>query len=782
MHPNLQQGHFFARYPAVLKLALALFLFLVATASFAAESATFQELNSDWDFLKKFVPAYDRTWTSTPLVETTDTVNAPVMGNGNMVVCVSSTDDKQVYYMRTADFWSDENGQRFVAGTVSDNTSVHEIPSGCLTISVEGLAAPANPPGKSPGYRQEEDMLNAEIRSDLPFANCGLTATSYVAATENTMVVELSSLRPVTVKIQLNADVLDRNASYAASAGVDGDSLYLTRETRNTRESRWVSRNAYATRIFGAGLVQLTAVDPSHCQANFEIPSHATVKIVTCLEGGKNAADPLPSAKRRVAAFSDGKIARLKERHRDWWKTNWWLKSHVRTYDDTMDKYYFRCLYQLGTMCRAGSVNSGLHGPWKASDTRHNYSSYCMNDMGACSYYLALMTANRADTAKMWIQTVSDWIPEGRRRAIRDAHLTRGVFFPVHWGPWGSTYESNDWGQKFCASLASVVGDWYYRDTGDVPYLRDRIYPFIKECADFYEDWLTKEADGKYHVRGASYENVSDNFQNSCEDLFVAKILFTDIVNYSRTLGVDSARRKKWEDIRDNLNDFSTTTENGVTVFKADASTPFESSANIIQTQIIYPGYTCNRRSAPAIRQIGYNTIAQAAKFAGWPQDNMRGQGMFVAALRIGGFNVDDLIAHYKAMLVSRPIHFPGYIADIGLWEFNNQLCMQCFDDGVIFFPDFPSNRKLSFKRLRAPGAFLCSGEFRDGAAADLTVYSEKGNPFTFIGPWGEGSPIEVRELGGKPVPTKKDGDKYTFDTVAGKTYRILRAASPAVP
>jgi len=111
------------------------------------------------------------------------------------------------------------------------------------------------------------------------------------------------------------------------------------------------------------------------------------------------------------------------------------------------------------------------------------------------------------------------------------------------------------------------------------------------------------------------------------------------------------------------------------------------------------------------------------------------------------------------------------------LWEFNNQLCMQCYADGVMFFPDYSPDRRLSFKRLRAPGAFLCSGEFRDGAAADLAIYSEKGNAFTVIGPWGETCAIEVREIGGKRIPTRKDADKYTFDTVAGKTYRITRHA-----
>jgi hypothetical protein len=272
-----------------------------------------KESNSDWNFLKGFVPAYDRVWTSPPLVETPDTVYAPVMGNGNMAVCVSGSNDKQVYYMRTADFWSDENGVRFVAGNITDNTSVREIPSGCLTIGLDGRNNPLDSAEKSAGYRQEEDMLNAEIRAELPFSHYGLKVTAYVAATENTMVVELSSLQPVRVNVELNTDVVDREASYSASARVDGNSLCLTRETRKTSESRWVSRNAYAARIFGATQVVFTAVDASHVRAAFEIPADATVKVVTCLEGGKNAANPLPAAERRVAVFTDSDIMALKE-------------------------------------------------------------------------------------------------------------------------------------------------------------------------------------------------------------------------------------------------------------------------------------------------------------------------------------------------------------------------------------------------------------------------------------------------------------------------------------
>ena len=48
-----------------------------------------------------------------------------------------------------------------------------------------------------------------------------------------------------------------------------------------------------------------------------------------------------------------------------------------------------------------------------------SFSSFCSNDLGAASYYIPLITANRATTAKTWIDTCYDWIPEGSARSDR---------------------------------------------------------------------------------------------------------------------------------------------------------------------------------------------------------------------------------------------------------------------------------------------------------------------------------------------------------------------------
>ncbi len=627
-------------------------------------------------------------------------------------------------------------------------------------------------------YRQQEDMLNAVVRSDVPVSGGRLEMISYIAATENTLITKVTNRtpKPTRIKAQLSDDVMDRS-DFPAKVMIDGDVLGYTRETSSRNDARWVSRLGFALRVFGGSDVKLATNDATRGTATFEIPAGATATIITCVSGGRNAVNPLDKAVARVRELNEGAIAALEEAHKRWWRDDWWLRSFVRTYDDKLDAYYYRMLYQLGTMCREGGLNSGLQGAWKTSDNHVGWPSYCLNDLGAARYYIPLMMANRPATARMWIQTMYDWMPEGRRRA--EGEGLKGISCPVHIGPWGSMSSETTHGQKFLATNASIIGDWYYDLTGDKEYLGSHVYPFMKACAEFYESWLKLEADGKYHIKGASYEDRTDNVWNSCLDLALARVLFTDIVKYSDVLGVDAERRTKWAHIRDNLNDFTTATYKGKTVFMADTERPFNYSGNVLQTQIIYPGYTCNRFSDPKTLEIGFNTMSGAAEVGGWTQDNMVGQGFYGAMQRIGGFDVAQLIKHFKEMIEEPRLPYkkpyilvPLFMGGASAWDFNQQLCVQSYKEGFLFFPDYPKNSRAVFERIRMPGAFLASGEFAEGQARNLSLFSELGGPCTVISPWGPDAVVRVADNDGHDVPTRcHDGDRYTFETRAGMTY-----------
>ncbi|MGI6264331.1 MAG: discoidin domain-containing protein [Acutalibacteraceae bacterium] len=669
-------------------------------------------------------------------------------------------------------------------------------------------------PGEAVAYRHEEDILTAEIHSTLPFGGHPLNIVSYTSAIENTMVVELSTLsdKAVPVCLELSDQVLNKQ-NYPAVAGAQGDTLWLKRETSQRSDARFIAKTATATRVLGATDLTVES-EGAVAAAYFTVEPGQTVTLVTALKGDNditgdninvNNETNLTDVKATVSLANDTALGYLKEAHRQWWK-DWYLKSYVRTYEDTLDRYYYRMLYQLGTMTRAGCVNPGLHGPWITADGKgQKYSSYCSNDLGAAMYYISLIESNRADNAKMWIDVAYDYIPYGQQRAKTEFGIDNGgTFYPVHWTPFaGANYEPYHWGQKWLSANIAQIGEYYYKYTLDKEYMAEKIYPQMKASALFFEKFLEKDEDGVYNFNHSATHEIIDNnpvideLKNASMGLGVIKRLFTDIVAFSEDLGVDADKRELWCDIRDHLHELPTTEYKGKTVYATEEGLGFNSvgpnsgTSNIAQSQFVYPMDVVNRFSDEAEQEIIYNTLDLGLFDGGrWNQGNMVGQEFYTAMLRSGQFDVDRLIDYYTRVMKwnilegredgvgdSGYLQFPHFTGTgCSLNSFMNNLCVQSYEQGIMFFPEYPAHREAVFKNLLTLGGFLTSGEFRDGKAQNLTVTSQNGGACKVFAPWADAN-LKITCEGAKVRPAAVEetaqGVVYTFDTVAGKTYDL---------
>jgi alpha-L-fucosidase 2 len=86
----------------------------------------------------------------------------------------------------------------------------------------------------------------------------------------------------------------------------------------------------------------------------------------------------------------------------------------------------------------------------------------------------------------------------------------------------------------------------HYLVTGDTTFLRMRLYPLLREMADFYQDFLTKtDSNGHYVFAGSvSPENQPSNVQvslvdNSTFDISGAKFILSALVQAASTLQMD---------------------------------------------------------------------------------------------------------------------------------------------------------------------------------------------------------------------------------------------------
>lgn len=176
-----------------------------------------------------------------------------------------------------------------------------------------------------------------------------------------------------------------------------------------------------------------------------------------------------------------------------------------------------------------------------------------LNYNSQAGFYSAF-SANRPEIVLPFYKTIELLIPEGKRRAKEEMGVMhpswegkscRGLLFPV--GALGiGVFYNYYWQQTMNAPFNVPLFSWYYEYTGDMDFLRDKAYPYIRLCGDFYEDYMQKEAYGdsyRYTITTGGHENSWD--LNPPSDLAFVEQTFSLLLKYSKLLGIDKDRRKK---------------------------------------------------------------------------------------------------------------------------------------------------------------------------------------------------------------------------------------------
>jgi alpha-L-fucosidase 2 len=153
-----------------------------------------------------------------------------------------------------------------------------------------------------------------------------------------------------------------------------------------------------------------------------------------------------------------------------------------------------------------------------------------------------------------WAERLSD---QGRRAAA-DLYGCRGVLL-------GAVNDKENIGNidniVFCwtgasAWIAQILWmHWEY--SGDEIFLRNRLYPFLKSVAEFYEDFLITDEKGRLvpcpsgspemNIKGRKLWSLLSS--PSTIDLELIREVFTDLLDASEILGIDISKRKTWTEI-----------------------------------------------------------------------------------------------------------------------------------------------------------------------------------------------------------------------------------------
>lgn len=546
--------------------------------------------------------------------------------------------------------------------------------------------------------------------------------------------------------------------------------------------------------------------------ARVRTKSAAPVTLLVAVVTTRDNASPLQAARSEVDAAQREGVPKLRQEHSQLWH-EFWQRSFVQLENRAfLNQQWFLSLYHLASATRPGSIGPGLFGPWSWEDfppwgnDRHW-------DYNAQAALWGTYSSNHLELTKAYNDEVFDLLPAAKMMVREYYGGIPGAKYPGV--TWPRKYSTPPHSRKVDSTSPWVNGFvaqplwWYYQYSQDTEFLREKGYPVIKACAEFYENFLQRAPDGKYDMPPTAVWDLAfmiPDAKNATIDLAFAKMLLKTASAASQVLGVDAGRRAQWNQIAANLRNYSTTVIDGRNFKPVDhragnavalyTSRDFPSGEVLVAYENypvieynlpapimpIFPGGDIGLDSPQKQRELALRTL-QITPYYLWDDLVMLTMGW----VRLGYDQLDVFEKHTKAIVhmngcQSYPrdcwltphifMHFLGWPIAV------NESIVQSYTGQIRVAPVKLKNT-VRFARLRTVGGFLVSGEIKPGGEAlYIAITSTAQSQCHLVRPWVGN--VRIRLLGSmKTIEfTEKEGALY-FPTLAGSTYIVDRPDNP---
>lgn len=213
--------------------------------------------------------------------------------------------------------------------------------------------------------------------------------------------------------------------------------------------------------------------------------------------------------------------------------------------------------YLLHASSALGELPANLQGKW-CEDLNPAWECDLHQDINLQMCYWLAEAGDLSEATEALFRYLERALPHAREAAAK-LYGCRGIWLPIQTDPWGrSTPESAGWAVWVGAAAWLAQHFWtHWEYTLDRTFLRERAYPWLREVAAFYEDYLVTDEDGSLQVVPSqspenTFEGVDPRYPvalcvSATMDLALADELLTHCVQASALLGVDADRRRHWQ-------------------------------------------------------------------------------------------------------------------------------------------------------------------------------------------------------------------------------------------
>jgi hypothetical protein len=350
----------------------------------------------------------------------------------------------------------------------------------------------------------------------------------------------------------------------------------------------------------------------------------------------------------------------------------------------------------------------------------------------------------------------------------------------------------NPWGLTIGLQAMTLQSMWQkYLCDQDVEYMREKVYPFLKEVATFYVSFMekcSKDDDGKI-LLGPSYspEHGRWGIFNCPFDIAYVHYTFDALIQAAAELDQDGELMEKCRKYKALLPDYPTAADDSNQAVVVDWKGCGYKTVRVhnitVPASPVFPADQITWFSPEAEKELFRRTIRDT-QFNG-----NNSHVMFnIAKARL---SMPEAVTDAKMWFVSRALpnglfvwqgHAHGtYMGEmIGIAGLVNEFLMQSVADIIRVFPCWPKDCDAAFTGLRAQGGFLVSAEQKDGEVTRIEIRSTVGGTLQLLSPW---STIAVRRGGRNPVALTPDArGVVTLDTQPDEELVFGRAADENIP
>jgi alpha-L-fucosidase 2 len=513
---------------------------------------------------------------------------------------------------------------------------------------------------------------------------------------------------------------------------------------------------------------------------------------VWSISTSKESADPLAAARKRCeAALAEG-FDKLFREHEQWWDS-YWSRASVSVPNPIIERQWYLETYKFGAAARPDTPPITLQGPWTADDMKiPPWKGDYHHDLNTQLSYWPAYSGNRLEGAFGYVRWL--WATKENARA-----WTKRFFdLPGLNVPMTADLEQNQiggWHQyTHSATTAAWLAHHFYlqwRYSMDRQFLAERVYPWLRDTSIFLEAVTEKGPDGKRVLPLSSSPEINDNrltawFPSITNyDLALIRWSFERTGALARELGkADEADH--WRRVLTEMPDLAVDPNSHKLLVARDYPLPF-SHRHFSHLMAIHPLGMIRWENGPADQAIIRASLADldAKGTAAWCGYSFSWLANLAARARDGEKAERALQVFSQAFCLRNGFHCNGDQSGKGYSSFRyrpftlegnfaaaaglQEMLLQSYSGTIRVFPAIPASWKdVSFRTLRAEGAFLLSAERKNGATQRVEVTAERGGLLRLENPF-------AGAFQGLPGNARTDGKGLVMETSPGQKIVLAR-------